>query len=329
MRIPEKENAIIVRGVVIPCGIVDKTNDKPQTKTDIKKIFTNYLAHETDVQHAWVNNFGVYTLENTLTETETILAGQNVPADSWIASHLIINPNIKEMVSNQELNGYSLGAVNDQQLKDNQNFLNKNYFLNKSLRYEDLNDAEELNPIFISFVDKPANGFKWEVYDYNSFLEKSLTGERMTDIDEKQIQEGYVSEGFLERILGSFLNKSEEEVEEKPEDEPMEKEDETSVDDITNKELLEQLPGAVAKAVVEALTEVAKMEKEESDDEESDEDEEDEGTMNKSEETTHKDKSNFMEKSTTKTIDSTPQKTESTIQVSAKRDRFGRNIKYL
>ena len=38
MRIKEKKQGLIVRGVVIPCGLTDKTGDKPQTKEDIKKM---------------------------------------------------------------------------------------------------------------------------------------------------------------------------------------------------------------------------------------------------------------------------------------------------
>lgn len=211
MRVKEKTDAIYVRGVVIPCGMADNTGDAPQSKEDIKKIFTNYLTHETDVQHSWVKNFNVYNLENTITETETEINGQKVPAHSWIASTMVVNPEIQAMIREGKLNGYSLGAVGEDGLNENVNFLNK------SLRYDELKDKEDLNPIFISLVDKPANGFKWEVYDYNSFLAKS--GDIMTnEMSIPSNEEGMVSESFVERIINKFfLAKSEEEA--KKEDE--------------------------------------------------------------------------------------------------------------
>ncbi len=340
MRIKEKRQGLIVRGVVIPCGLSDKTGDKPQTKEDIKKIFTNYLAHDTDVQHSFVKNFGVYGLENTLTDVETTIAGQTVPANSWISSQLVINPEIQAMIRDKFLNGFSLGAVGDELLNENQNFLNK------SLRYEHLKDSEDLNPLFISFVKEPANGFNWEVYDYDSFLAKSLDynfgDEDNMPENNKEIgtPEGYVSEGFVERLFGGLMTKSNEtpEKEEKEEekDEIMENKETT---DISNKELLEQLPGAVATAVVEALKELSKEEppkKEEKEDEtleksekeKNPKDEEKEEKMEKG--SSNHNEEQIMTKSTGKIEHqtTTPVKTVSFLN-SETRDRFGRNKKYL
>lgn len=337
MRIKEKKQGLIVRGVVIPCGLTDKTGDKPQTKEDIKKIFTNYLAHDTDVQHSFVKNFGVYGLENTLTEVETTIAGQTVPANSWISSQLVINPEIQAMIRDKFLNGFSLGAVGDELLNENQNFLNK------SLRYEHLKDSEDLNPLFISFVKDPANGFNWEVYDYDSFLAKSLDynfgDEDNMPENNKEIgtPEGYVSEGFVERLFGRVMTKSNENPEkEEKEEEIMEKEEPT---DISNKELLEQLPGAVATAVVEALKELSKEEPpkkeekegetlEKSNEEKNPEKEAKEEKMEKG--SSNHNEEQIMTKSTGKIEHqtTTPVKTVSFLN-SETRDRFGRNKKYL
>jgi len=345
MRIPEKPNALYVRGVVIPCGLSDATNDKPVSKEDIRKIFTNYTTHETDVQHTFIKNFGVNTLENTLTETETKIAGQTVPANSWIASVMIVNPEIKKMVEDGNLNGFSLGAVGEEGLNENVNFLNK------SLRYEDLNDADELNPLFISLVDKPANQFNWEVLSYDSFLAKSKNfGDTMTNEEKKEttIKEGYVSESFLERTMNKFLAKSEdaepkeeETLEKSEEEESKEEEDklEKAEDDISNAQLLEQLPKAVAEAVVSALKEEVKNEPPKKEDEETlekseDEQDEEDKTLEKSEEETKegiKDSEKTMTKSTTKIVDNSinDETTEPSFLNSKTRDRNGRNKKYL
>ena len=348
MRVKEKTDAIYVRGVVIPCGMADNTGDAPQSKEDIKKIFTNYLTHETDVQHSWVKNFNVYNLENTITETETEIKGQKVPAHSWIASTMVVNPEIQAMIREGKLNGYSLGAVGEDGLNENVNFLNK------SLRYDELKDKEDLNPIFISLVDKPANGFKWEVYDYNSFLAKS--GDIMTnEMSISSNEEGMVSEGFVERIINKFfLAKSEEEA--KKEDEKAassKKEDELekSVDepDISNKELLEKLPELVATAVIEGMKKLAEEsskkddkaeEKKPEKNEESTSSSKKEDELEKSDEEDEKDKlekslgnrkagpKNTLTKSTSKIPANNTYRT-STFLNSETRDRFGRNKKFL
>lgn len=342
MRIKEKKKALIVKGVVVPCGLSDSTNDKPQSKEDIKKIFTNYISHDTDVQHSWVKNIGIYPLENTLCEHETTIAGQTVPANSWIASHLVINPDIQAMIRDEELKGYSLGAVNDKGLNENQ-------FLNKSLRYEHLKDSEDLNPLFISFVDKPAHGFNWEVYDYDSFLAKSLeNGDEIMSNEENQAHKGYVSEGFLERVLGNFLSKSEtpedeqkEEIDEELEksecadDEKLEKAETVLSDEDINR-LVDALVPAVAERVIDELKSLANepkgepkegeestLEKSESSEEKEDEDE---TKMEKSENPAEESEGNFLKKSTTKVNEPTKFVEKST---STKRDRYGRNIKYL
>ena len=348
MRVKEKTDAIYVRGVVIPCGMADNTGDAPQSKEDIKKIFTNYLTHETDVQHSWVKNFNVYNLENTITETETEINGQKVPAHSWIASIMVVNPEIQAMIREGKLNGYSLGAVGEDGLNENVNFLNK------SLRYDELKDKEDLNPIFISLVDKPANGFKWEVYDYNSFLAKS--GDIMTnEMSIPSNEEGMVSEGFVERIINKFfLAKSEEEA--KKEDEKAassKKEDELekSVDepDISNKELLEKLPELVATAVIEGMKKLAEESSKKDDkaeekklekNEESTSSSKKEDELEKSDEEDEKDKlekslgnrkagpKNTLTKSTSKIPANNTYRT-STFLNSETRDRFGRNKKFL
>ena len=337
-----------MRGVVIPCGMADNTGDAPQSKEDIKKIFTNYLTHETDVQHSWVKNFNVYNLENTITETETEINGQKVPAHSWIASTMVVNPEIQAMIREGKLNGYSLGAVGEDGLNENVNFLNK------SLRYDELKDKEDLNPIFISLVDKPANGFKWEVYDYNSFLAKS--GDIMTnEMSIPSNEEGMVSEGFVERIINKFfLAKSEEEA--KKEDEKAassKKEDELekSVDelDISNKELLEKLPELVATAVIEGMKKLAEESSKKDDNaeekkleknEESTSSSKKEDELEKSDEEDEKDKlekslgnrkagpKNTLTKSTSKIPANNTYRT-STFLNSETRDRFGRNKKFL
>ena len=281
--IPEKKDALYVRGVVIACGMKDDQGDVAPNKEGVKRIFTNYLKQESDIQHSYISNFNVHQLENTITTNPIKINGKRVPVGSWIASHMVLNPSIVAMIRNGNLTGYSLGAIGDAGLNENITF--ENNFLNKSsLMYKDLKDYEELNPFFISFVEKASNGFTWEVMDYNQFLSKSsntlndenITGDMMTDFEEK---DEMVKVSVVERLLGPLLNKASED--EEKEDEEKENEVET---EISNKEImvkLEQIekqstPDMVANAVVEAMKKMAKesMEKEKEEDEKEDEEKE-------------------------------------------------------
>ena len=276
--IPEKKDAIYVRGVVIACGMPDDQGDIAPDKEGIKRIFTNYLKQESDVQHSYISNFNVHQLENTITTAPMQINGQEVPVGSWIASHMVLNPSIVAMIRANNLTGYSLGAIGDAGLNENIEF--ENNFLNKSrLLYKDLRDYEELNPFFISFVDKASNGFTWEVMDYTQFLSKSsnkvfdesITGDMM---ENNQNDEEMVKVSVVERLLGPLLSKAsetetaetEEEEEEAVEEEDVETEEEEeklekeSSAGISNEEImakLSELPSLVATGVVEAMKKMA------------------------------------------------------------------------
>lgn len=347
--IPEKKDAVFVRGVVIACGMQDDQNDTAPDKAGIKKIFSNYLQHESDVQHSYIKNFHVHQLENTITSEEITIADQKVPAGSWIASHMVINPKLKQMILDGTLNGYSLGAIGDKGLNENQDLLNK------SLMYEDLKDYDELNPLFISFVKKASNGFNWEVFDYTQFLNKSSYGDIMTEENKSQIEDEKISLNGLERIKDIFgLNKEsseeEETVEETPADEEMDKEGEAEAEpiDISNAELLEKLPQAVAEAVISALSDYANKEEEQADesaDEElnkegdssetseegNDEDNNLEKSSEQDEESSNEENNEKLNKKSSK-IDEMPQakaKPKQKFLDSEKRDAYGRVRKYL
>jgi len=348
LRIKDKEEAIIVRGCVIPCGLSDSSNDKPQTKEDIKKIFTNYLEHDTDVQHSWIRNLNVYTLENTLLDADTEIGGNTIPKDSWIASVMISNPDIKKMVSDGKLTGFSLGAVSDKGLNENQ-------LLNKSLRYEDLNDSEELNPMFISLVDKPCHQLTWEVYDYKSFLAKSEEYNTISDNMTEEEKTITVSEGLFERLFGKlFMEKAEEPSEEPTEEtEELEKSCNDKEEDKTEKaeapsekeeeemekaepcDLSEETINAIADAVIEKIKALADEQTEEPKDdsvevevekaEESDKEKEEE-EMEKSVEPSEKEEVRLT-KSTTKIVENNNTVVEPVGM--NYRDQYGRNINYL
>jgi hypothetical protein len=202
MRLPEKTDALYVKGVVIANNIPDAQGDV-LTKEDIKKVFTNYLDNETDIQHNFVKNFNVYPLENTITESEDyVIANEKIPKGSWIASYMVIDPDIKQMILDNKVNGFSLGSVKDAGLGKNQNFINK------SITYNSLKDSEEINPLFISFVDNPANGYKWEWYDYTDFIQKSKKNYDDNRIDTMtELNENDKAMSLLEKAMDFFITK--------------------------------------------------------------------------------------------------------------------------
>ncbi|AMK16317.1 XkdF-like putative serine protease domain-containing protein [Methanobrevibacter olleyae] len=341
--IPEKQEAIYVRGVVIAAGMKDDQGDTAPDKEGIKKIFTNYLEHQTDVQHSYIKSFNIHQLENTITTTETQINGQTVPSGSWVASHMVLNPSIKAMISEGKLNAYSLGAIGDKGLNENQDFLNK------SLMYKNLKDYDELNPFFISFVKKPSNGFLWEVLDYNQFLNKSsllvddIAGDIMTE--DNKLDDEKISISSLEKIQKLFrLNKESDPTDsddnkEEVDDVELNKEEPVADDDISNKELLETLPSLVAEAVITALSEFANKEdnakqeeglQKEATPEDKEAGEVDDKELEKGSKNHGK---QFKLKKSSQKIDEMKQehhvKPNKTFLDSETRDEFGRNKKYL
>lgn len=195
----KKETALYLKGVVIGNNIPDTQGDI-LNKTDIKKIYTNFINPKTDIMHTYIENSNVYILSNYISETEETINNQTVPVGSWISEIMVINEEIKQMISDQKLNGFSLGSIPKQNTNENY-FKNKLDFLNKPMHYRDLNDAEDINPLFISLVDKPANTFLWDVYDYNAFINKNKTIGGY-NLAKEQIN-------ILNKVL-DFINKSDE-----------------------------------------------------------------------------------------------------------------------
>lgn len=358
--LPQKRDAVYVRGVVIACGMQDDQGDVAPDKEGIKKIFTNYLKQESDVQHSYISNFNVHQLENTITTAPMQINGQEVPVGSWIASHMVLNPSIIAMIRNNNLTGYSLGAVGDKGLNENITF--ENSFLNKSLLYKDLRDYEELNPFFISFVDKASNGYTWEVMDYQQFLSKSsiddkdFDGDIMTNSTQEEVKDEMVSVGVVERLLQPFLNKSSEASDDEAQEEDVEMENEAEEPVITNEDImakLEALPQLVAEGVVEAMKELANKEQSEApaeDEQEVEKESKDEGELEKEsekeeqeeeqseasaedEEEDKVEKSSKLNKSSSKLDEMTPHnkkvEPEHKFLGGEKRDELGRVRKYL
>ena len=250
-------NEMYVTGVVIPNGIADHEGDV-LNKVDIKKIFTKYLNRDTDTMHTRIRNEGVDVLANWISEADMVIRGKTAPAGSWLATFKITNAEIIKSIKSGKLAGLSLGSVSDIALTQ------KYWFINKSINYKDLDDTEEVIPLFISFVDKPSNGFGFEIMDYDVYINKRINDvevEKMTNENQEiKPEDEKLSVSAWERIVNAFsINKSVTEPAELKEEitdvdiEKKEKEDESEPKDISNTELLEKIPEAVSNGIVNAF----------------------------------------------------------------------------
>ena len=248
------DKATYITGVVIANGVPDSDGDCLD-KTDIKKIFTKYLDRATDVMHTRIKNEGVEVLANWITESDTELNGKIVPAGSWMATFAITNEELLSSIRDGNIAGLSLGSVSEDAMTK------KYWFINKSIHYQDLDDMEEVIPLFISFVDSGANQYGLEIMDYDVYINKNdKTGEKMTE-DVVKKEETMIPISALDKLRDFFsINKSESNAEEVKTEETV-KEDEKT-DDISNKELLEKLPAALAETVKEAISEAIENAKE-------------------------------------------------------------------
>ena len=203
--------------------------------------------------HTRIKNEGVEVLANWITESDTTINGKTVPAGSWMTTFAVTNEELLSSIKDGSIGGISLGSVSEEAMTK------KQWFINKSIHYQDLNDMEEVIPLFISFVDKGANQYGLEIEEYNVYINKNnKNGEKMTK--ENSNEEAMIPISALGKLRDIFsINKNEDDESNKEDENEINKEETvetpSTTGDISNKELLEQLPSAVATAVKEAIGE--------------------------------------------------------------------------
>ena len=287
---------IYVTGVVIANGVKDSDGDVLDKK-DIKTILTKYLNKDTDTMHTNIRNAGVDFIENKISEVDTVIAGQTVPAGSWIATVKVTNPKLVECIQEGKLRGFSLGSVSEEAMTP------KYWFINKSMNYRDLESIEEVIPLFVSFVDYPANQFDFEWMEYETYINKS--NKSVDTMTEKK--EDMIPVSFVEKLMDKLsITKSE-----KEETEEIEKADETvetteTSTDETVSALFEKLDTIIAQneKILEGLNKAEEDNDEEiekADDEESEADAEteEEEENKKSEENSEEDDPSIKKSETT------------------------------
>ena len=257
------DTGIYVTGVVIANGLPDHEGDI-LNKKDIKIIHTKYLEHDSDVQHNYIKNKGVQLLDNWISEVDTDIDGKIAPAGSWLATFYVTNTDIIESIKSSDpksINGLSLGSI--PKTIDNMNY----WFINKSINYRDVNSTEEVIPKFISFVARPSNGFGLLVEDYAGYINKSASQSEDEIMVNENPQEEKLSLSGWERVVKGLqslgINKSETgATEPKTETKVEPVKEEPEVKDISNKELLEKIPDAVATGMVSAFEKMGEAKQE-------------------------------------------------------------------
>ena len=278
------DNIRFVTGVILANGVPDDQDDV-FTKQDIKKMFIKYLQHDTDTMHNYIRNEGVDLVANWITEIDREIKGKIAPVGSWMATFKVSNPELVKFLDDGTIGGYSLGSVPVELMTQ------KFWFLNKPIQdvhsFRDLPSIDDANPVFISFVKKGSNGYGLEIEKPNVYINKSSKEDnKMPEQNTNNIEDETISLSGLEKLKEIFgINKTATEATEpkqevKPEPvkteptEPVESKQESN--DISNTELLEKIPNAVATGITNAFTEMAKKEGEAKSTEPVKEDEEEE-----------------------------------------------------
>lgn len=312
---------LYVTGVVIANGIPDSDGDV-LSKKEIKQIFTKYTVQQTDIQHSYIRNEGVDVLENWITETPTTINGKSVPAGSWLCTTKVTNEELCDLLLSQKVNSYSLGSAPKTAIIP---------LINKGMTYSEVADIEDVQPLFISFVNKGANGYTFEVMDYDCFINKNDKSE-LNKMTEKQnlevpIEDEKITIGGLQKIKEIFgINKSDDTAVAEPT--TVEPETAPTIDfdkDALMTEVEDKIADGIAKGIKAYKEEEAKLKAEA---EEKVEEEEKKEEVEETEVKVDEDKKiNKEDKSTVKTEEVTIPDVDTNFYKMSGRDSFGCKIK--
>ena len=320
---------LYVTGVVIANGIPDSDGDV-LNKKQIKQIFTKYTIQQTDVQHNYIRNEGVDVLANWITETPCVIGGKSVPAGSWLCTSKVTNEEICDLLINQKLNSYSLGSTPKDEIIP---------VIEKAMTYSDVTDVDDVQPLFISFVNKGANGYTFEVMSKEVYINKNDKSEdiEMTEKNvEKPIEDEKVSIGGLQKIREIFgISKSDDTaVADEPQQQEAEPVQNVDAEPVVNDDLLNSIEEKVSAGIVAGFKAIKEEEaKEEVNNElkaeikEETEEKEDEDGEEEAEAKTEPPKINKNDKQTTKTENVEIPETNTNFYKLSGRDAFGCKIK--
>lgn len=218
---------LYVRGCIVQADTNDKHKDL-LTKEDIKKININFGDIRFDEHHTRHEVSGCRLIENTVTDYPITIDHIRLKPGSWIATVEVDNPDLEDDIHNHRVNGFSLFS-----------------YAGGAESYREVLDKSDVYPLFLSFVEDPANMIPFEVLTADEYISKSSKDENIM-ADEKSI---------LDKIK-ELVNSAEEE----PAIEKEAEAEETTVEEDVAEPAQEEAPeaekdddGAVEKEAGEAV----------------------------------------------------------------------------
>lgn len=176
---------LYIRGCIIEANKEDSDQDI-LTKEDIKKININLTSDiYFDIQHNCEPITGCRLIENTIIDYPISIGGQMINPGSWVGTVEVNNSDLEQLILNGTIKGFSLFS-----------------YAGGNTTYKEVLDKADVYPLFISFVEYPANHILFEVLDRDSYISK-MEDESLAD-----------EKGLIDKIK-ELLNKYEETSEEK------------------------------------------------------------------------------------------------------------------
>lgn len=159
-----KQKALYVKACIIVNGIPDYHGDTLNSE-DIKRIFTTFNNMSSfEIYHNEIPVPEISLLENYISQTDETINGTVVPRGSWMTVIRVDNPNIKAKLLNNDFGGVSLNNRVQDRCSTG---------LSGNIQYSDLKDAECVVPVYISFVEEPANMVGLHIMSYDVYIRKS------------------------------------------------------------------------------------------------------------------------------------------------------------
>ena len=154
---------LYIRGCIIEANKEDSDQDI-LTKEDIKKININLTSDiYFDIQHNCEPITGCRLIENTVIDYPVSIAGQMINPGSWVGTVEVNNSELEQLILNGTIKGFSLFS-----------------YAGGNTTYKEVLDKSDVYPLFISFVEYPANHILFEVLDRDSYISK-MEGENLAD----------------------------------------------------------------------------------------------------------------------------------------------------
>ena len=220
---------LYIRGCIIEANKEDSDQDI-LTKEDIKKININLTSDiYFDIQHNCEPITGCRLIENTVIDYPVSIGGQMINPGSWVGTVEVNNADLEQLILNGTIKGFSLFS-----------------YASGKTTYKEVLDKSDVYPLFISFVEYPANHILFEVLDRDSYISK-MEDENLADekslIDKiKELLNKYEeSTGEEEAIVDKEVEES---VADATEEEPVVEKAEELEDEVVEPQPIEEEPTA-------------------------------------------------------------------------------------